>query len=381
MISNDFEAVRDNLLAKARRPVHPDDLEAELRSLLGTVHASHIGVYREDTPFVNSRIALSATLFREKGERAGRWFFQDVHRGGAAAAAGIHPGDELLQVNGTTIPDNGPLFQLGAKSLLLIRDREDREQMITVDVPAGKSRSHPVVVPQAVEARMIADQVGLLKVTMFPGLIGIDVARDISTAVESLGCKKLIIDLRGNTGGGLGCIRLMSLLTPERLRMGYSLSRSALSRGVDPQTLPVIDNIPASKLGLVQLLVRFGWRDKSVAIGSEGLGVNPFLRRTVLLVNEHTASSAEMVAAFASENRLCQLVGTRTAGRLVGARSFKIGGGFRVALPVVAFRTWAGQTLEGAGIEPDRRADFNVEASRRGTDQPMLRAVDVVSSL
>jgi C-terminal processing protease CtpA/Prc len=34
----------------------------------------------------------------------------------------------------------------------------------------------------------------------------------------------------------------------------------------------------------------------------------------VILVNEHSASAAEMDAAFASENGLATLVGTKTAG-------------------------------------------------------------------
>jgi hypothetical protein len=39
-----------------------------------------------------------------------------------------------------------------------------------------------------------------------------------------------------------------------------------------------------------------------------------------------------MVAAFASENGLATLVGTRTAGRLVAASAYKIGEGYRVVL-------------------------------------------------
>ena len=33
------------------------------------------------------------------------------------------------------------------------------------------------------------------------------------------------------------------------------------------------------------------------------------------MVNEHTASAGEMVAAFASESKLATIVGTETAGR------------------------------------------------------------------
>jgi carboxyl-terminal processing protease len=45
---------------------------------------------------------------------------------------------------------------------------------------------------------------------MFPGAIGIDVAKDIDRGIAALdGCSRLIVDLRGNTGGGIGGLRLM----------------------------------------------------------------------------------------------------------------------------------------------------------------------------
>ena len=53
-----------------------------------------------------------------------------------------------------------------------------------------------------------------------------------------------------------------------------------------------------------------------------------------MLVNEHSASAAEMVAAFASEYQLATLVGTKTAGRLVATSAFKVGFGYRVVMPV-----------------------------------------------
>jgi carboxyl-terminal processing protease len=67
---------------------------------------------------------------------------------------------------------------------------------------------------------------------MFPGVVGIDVAADIDKAIRSFnGCNKLVIDLRGNTGGGIGGLRLMGYLTPERREVGYSLTRKRSQSG------------------------------------------------------------------------------------------------------------------------------------------------------
>ena len=54
--------------------------------------------------------------------------------------------------------------------------------------------------------------------TKFPGAVGVDIAKQIDRAVQELnGCSRLIIDLRGNAGGGLAFLRVMIYLTPERI--------------------------------------------------------------------------------------------------------------------------------------------------------------------
>jgi C-terminal processing protease CtpA/Prc len=43
--------------------------------------------------------------------------------------------------------------------------------------------------------------------------------------------ESLISDLRGNTGGGIGGLRLVSYLTPGKLDVGYSLTRNRKEKG------------------------------------------------------------------------------------------------------------------------------------------------------
>jgi hypothetical protein len=111
--------------------------------------------------------------------------------------------------------------------------------------------------------------------------------------------------------------------------------------------LPRFDRIPDWKIGLIPLLFRFAIRGRSVAVFTERKGPQRFHGNVVLLVNEHTASSSEMVTAFAAENGLATVVGTRTAGRLLGSDSFSVGHGYRLAIPVVEYRTWRDTRLEG----------------------------------
>jgi len=98
-----------------------------------------------------------------------------------------------------------------------------------------------------------------------------------------------------------------------------------------------------------------------------------------VLVNEHTASASEMVAAFAAENHLARIVGTRTAGRLLSADTFKLPQGYVLSLPVGAYYTWQGRLLEGAGVTPDVNAELSYEAIRAGLDNQLEAAIEAAA--
>ena len=100
-----------------------------------------------------------------------------------------------------------------------------------------------------------------------------------------------------------------------------------------------------------------------------------------MLVNEHSASASEMVAAFAAENRLAKIVGTSTPGRLVGSKAFKVGDGYFLILPVGAYVTWQGKRLEGQGIKPETEVPLSYEAISNGQDNQLEAAVEIVKVL
>ena len=223
----------------------------------------------------------------------------------------------------------------------------------------------------------LAEDVGWLKVTKFPGAVGVDIAKQIDHAIHELnGCNRLIIDLRGNAGGGLAFLRVMSYLTPERIPVGYSVTRSRAETSYSKEQLATFDRIPAQKAALVLLALKFGFRDDSVSIVTEGLGPKAFHHQTVLLVDETTSGAGERIAAFAKERQLAPLVGTQTAGRLICCSVYKISNGYYVRIPARAWYTWRGELLEGRGVTPDH--DVRQVQSR---DLQLERAVHVVAAL
>jgi C-terminal processing protease CtpA/Prc len=195
--------------------------------------------------------------------------------------------------------------------------------------------------------------------------------------------ESLIIDLRGNTGGGIGALRVMSLLTPGRIPVGFALDKKRVTPNLDLEKhrFRRFHAIPASKKALWLLALQFApamLAKTPIVLETEGLGRKEFHGRVMLLVNRHTASAAEMIVAFARENNLARIIGERTAGKLLSATSVKVGHGFRLALPTGAYYTWRGSVLEGTPIEPDEPVEFDWHAGRANKDRQLEYAIESV---
>jgi hypothetical protein len=225
----------------------------------------------------------------------------------------------------------------------------------------------------------IGDGVGWLKVTKFPGTIGIDIANEIDHAIQELrDCERLIIDLRGNAGGGLAFLRIMSYLTPDRVPVGYSVTRARAETKYSKERLAVFGRIPSRKSGLIWLVLKFGLRDDSVTVVTEGIGRMPFHGKVAILVDENTTGAGERIAAFAQERGLAPVVGSRTAGKLICCSVYKVGQGYFVRIPARAWYTWRGELLETKGVTPDCAV---TAAHVRDADPQLQGAVNVVRSL
>jgi carboxyl-terminal processing protease len=178
------------------------------------------------------------------------------------------------------------------------------DEQRTISLPKPDARKNgkgtpPMAFPTAVTSRLLGN-VGYVRVAFFPGASGQPFAGEFDRAIASLGsCERLVIDLRGNLGGFVGALRLMSYLTADRVPVGYSLTRHGRAKGLQPEQLPALDRLPEGLREKLAMLYRFKvrHRDRSVRLVTEGLGPKPFHGRIVILINEHTASSATCSAA------------------------------------------------------------------------------------
>jgi C-terminal processing protease CtpA/Prc len=388
-LNPDWQAAVDRHRPIIQGAVTPDAFEQAMSNLLAELHTSHLGFFHSTARRASSRAALSANYLPDETPFGKRWIFQDVHAGGAGAIAGIEPGNILLRVDDREIvPPEHPAFPMGKQTTVEFVANDDRQNTVLVDVARPKGKKLHFIEPTLVEARRLGDGLGYLKIAMFPGLVGVVVANQISSAVASLGSiDRLIIDLRGNTGGGIAALRVMSFLTPGRIPVGFALDQKRTTANLDTEKLgfPRFARIPPSPRNLWLLGVRYApamLAKKSIVLETEGLGPMPFHRRTILLVDRHTASAAEMIVAFARENNLSTIIGEKTAGRLLPSTSIKVGKGFRLALPTGAYYTWKGSVLEGTPIEPDHVVDFDWRERRsHSTDRQLDYAIDYFQSM
>ncbi len=292
-----------------------EDFERAANDMLKELGSGALGLLR-GTSKISSRNAIAAS-FRavETPADGNRWVFQDAAPGGPADRAGIKPGDTLLRIGADEIvPPSKPAFATGTETPVVIRPGDGPQaKTITISTPKAKHRDNPAAEPRAIVAS-VQDGVGMLKVSLFPGKLGIDFARDVTNAIEGelKDVDALVIDLRGNPGGGTGGLRLMSYLTPDRVPIGYGVDRKLAEAGYDKQRLPRFNRIPKSKWEVPLLAARYA-RKKSVVLETEGLGPQRFHGRVAILVNEHTTCAAEMVALFAQERGLATIVGMSTS--------------------------------------------------------------------
>jgi carboxyl-terminal processing protease len=361
------------------------EFEKRVNAALALGGLSHVAFFHETARHVPPRFAINATFCPADTRHGRRWMFEDVHEGGPAHVAGARPGDTLLEVDGAPIrPPTLPTFALGKDVSLTIDGTSGPTRQIRLVLPKANPNGPPMAEPTSVTARMLEGRTGYIRVSFFPGAEGQPFARDLDAALaEVAGCVRLVIDLRGNLGGSMGSLHLMSYLTPDRITVGYSLTRTGEDRHRRLDELPAVDRLPDTTLDSWKMAFRFNvvHRDRSMRLVTEGLGSKPFHGRIVLLVNEHTISAGEMVAAFAAERALATLVGVRTDAQVLGAATFSLGHGFILSLPIAGWYTPRGVLLEGRGVSPNLEVALDPVELRQGSDNQLQAAVEKVNSM
>ncbi len=250
------------------------DFESEVEQLLCGIGIYPTAFDHQANRKVELRRLLAAT-FHPTIEPRPRWIFQDIHAHGLAAKAGVAPGDALLEVNGSDVaPPTKPAVLAQGLARIVVGNGGGTK---TVEVNATTLTARPSNGlsywllhrdPHTyVQSSILAADIGYVRVAEFPGLIGVHMARQIDRAFHNVRhCGRLIVDIRGNPGGGTANLRLMTHLTPDRIPVGYSLTRPRSESGYRREDLPQFARIPGSRLLLPFVVWKYRKLDKSIVV-------------------------------------------------------------------------------------------------------------------
>jgi len=264
-------------------------------------------------------------LIRLRDERL---VIQKVFEGSPAEAAGLQRGDIMLSASeldpkGLKPPVVTDLSQVTnlAKAAAVLRGKIGTR--VTLGILRGEERLDITVERREIqrpvtEHRVLAGQIGYLRITDFPHTV----ARQVAAAIAELRHKKvrgLLIDLRGNVGGFLDeAVRVADFFIAD----GVIVSTRNRNDHED-RVFRASPGGPAEDLPLV------------------------------VIVDGGSARAAEIVAGSLQDHERARLVGTKTWGKGAFSKRFPLADGSGILLSTGRYHLPKGRQIEGKGLEPD----------------------------
>ncbi len=106
---------------------------------------------------------------------------------------------------------------------------------------------------------------------------------------------------------------------------------------------------------------------------------NPYRGELVILTNELTASTSEILAAGLQERGRATVVGTRTMGAVLPSLIIKLENGGIIQYPIGDFKTSKGTLLEGRGVVPDVPVVFDEKTLKKSNDPILAHALETIA--
>jgi len=267
--------------------------------------------------------------------------------GSPAEAAGLQPGDVIAEVDDVS---TRRMDMRGLRDLIL--GKEGDHLTLTIERPSAPDPLHIEITRQTIERhpitwRWLPESTVHLRITDFqPG-----VNQKVRSALETIrqeGAQRLILDLRGNPGG----------LVPEVIGVASEFldegSTIFLEKERDQEPRPI------------QTVGRTGsWLDLAL----------------VVLIDDDSASGAEVLAAALRDNGRARLIGETTFGTGTVLTTFPQDDGSSVVLATAFWLTPEGDHVWQEGVEPDQFVTLATDAfPSRPEDDPELTESELEGS-
>lgn len=235
-----------------------------------------------------------------------------------ASKAGIMPGDMIIKIDGTDV-SREPLGKVvervrgqeGTKLTLTIR----REGTADIDVELTRAN----ISTPTVTGKVLKGGIGYIRITTFGDFTEDEFKRMLDDLTDQ-GATKLILDLRDNPGG--------------IIHSAVDIS----SNFIEPGKV------------VVTTINRDGHREEYLAEWNENIICNMPI---VVLVNEYTASAAEIVAGVLQDYEMATLIGGQTYGKGTVQAVIPLETGGALKVTVARYHTPMDRVIDGTGLSPD----------------------------
>ncbi|MDE2213354.1 MAG: S41 family peptidase [Patescibacteria group bacterium] len=270
-------------------------------------------------------------------------------KGSPAEAAGIKAGDKILYIDATSTAGMS-----ADEAVTDIRGQNGTTVKITV---SRESVPQPIVIPIVRSTIQIPDisysnnaGTGIFEIDLYSFSATSDA--DFRTALRAFlqsGDTKLLLDLRGNPGGYLdSAVDMASFFLPEG-----------------------------------DVVVTEDYEGRQANIVHRSFGYNVFANKKLsmaILVDQDTASAAEILSGALQQHGVAVLVGTRTFGKGSVQELFDLGGGAQLKITVARWLTPNGTSISDGGLTPDINATTTTADVEAGNDPQKTTAIQYLET-
>ena len=269
------------------------------------------------------------------GDSNGNIVIVSTIEGTPADQAGLKTGDVITMVDNE--PYSGAELSKAASAM-----RGEKGTKVTITYWRGGVTTDVIltrakIIDQSVYSKILSEDVGYIRITQFEKNTDKDFEA-VLKELESTNVKGIIIDIRNN-GGGL-------------IDSGIEIADMLLGEG----TITYLENNQKER-------TYYNSNDSTTSI--------PY----ILLINEGTASTSEILAAAVQDNGGGTVLGTKSFGKGVVQSVEMLPDGDAIKLTVMQYYSPKGNTIHGKGVIPEIVVE-NIEETVK--DEPLEKAIELL---
>lgn len=363
---NQFNSKVQNLKERAEIYKKLDEIDTFVRNnfngeideekLMDSISAGYVGGLDDKYARYHSAKAFQTEKLADQGEMVGVGItvrkqedgyinITEVRENSPAAENGIESGDVIVAV------DDVDVLTLGYEQAMSnIQGEEGSLVSLTVrrnGVDNQYQMARRKMEIPSVTGEMLENQVGYIKLTEFHGKTPDQFKAKLDELI-SAGAKELIFDVRDNGGGLLTSVSgVLNYLLPEG-----DMATATYKNGT-----------------------------KKVIVHTDGL--HEVDMPMIVLVNQNTASSAELFAAALRDNGKAKLVGTTTFGKGIMQSTYTLLDGSAVTITTAFYETSKTPNYHGVGLKPNFEvaATPAEELAAGMEDKQLAKAIEIVKTM